>query len=130
MVQDTVPTLTLLDPVVVQLPPLLAQYHSFYPLESQRQIGAVSKAFGVPTAVYKCQSIHDGLPYVLRKVDVNLRTNFDTALKTAEPWKNTQHSGMVTLRDVFRSGGIAMLLFTDLKRAYSLLMTTSLRRKL
>eukprot|EP01127_Copromyxa_protea_P014559 TRINITY_DN4087_c0_g1_i1.p1 TRINITY_DN4087_c0_g1~~TRINITY_DN4087_c0_g1_i1.p1 ORF type:complete len:626 (-),score=62.50 TRINITY_DN4087_c0_g1_i1:129-2006(-) len=92
------------EPVVVNLPPLLAQYHSFYPLEGPRQIGATSKAFRVPTATYKCQSIHDGLPYALRKVDIPMRANMDFAMQIAEMWKQIQHSGIIALRDVFRSG--------------------------
>jgi serine/threonine protein kinase len=66
----------------------------------------------VPTAVYKCQSIHDGLPYVLRKVDVPLRANVDFAMQISEMWKQIQHSGIVTLRDVFRSGGIPRKSYT------------------
>lgn len=49
------------------------------------------------------QSLKDGLPYVLRKVDVSLRINVDFALKVFEKWKAIQCSSIITFREVFRS---------------------------
>jgi len=91
---------TLDEPVVVDLPPMIGQYHSFYPLEPRR--ATISKVFGVPTAVFKCHNLRDGLPYTLIRVDTPIR-NIEFAQEISELWKQIQHSGIITLREVFRS---------------------------
>ncbi len=53
--------------------------------------------------MFKCQNLRDGLPYVLRRVESSSRTNIDLALQVAESWKQVQHSGVISLREVFRS---------------------------
>lgn len=88
----------------VNLPAMVGSYHSFYSLELNNGVhGGVSKTFGVQTTVYKCHSLKDGLPYVLRKVDISVRINAEFALKVFEKWKAIQCTGIVSFREVFRS---------------------------
>lgn len=86
----------------LSIPPVIGQYHSFYPLDPRPQ-SAVSKVFGVVTSVFKCTRLLDGLPYALRKLDHTTRINLDFALQTCELWKQIEHSGIIGFRDVFRS---------------------------
>lgn len=72
----------------------------FIILEPRR--ATISKVFGVPTAVFKCHNLRDGLPYSLIRVDTPIR-NIEFAQEISELWKQIQHSGIVTLREVFRS---------------------------
>src|SRR5690348_5956668 len=98
---------------------MVGNYHSFYSLEKTNGYhGGMSKVFGVHTSVYKSMhfnytmsggsvsiiltlsghSLKDGLPYLLRKVDVTLRVNVEFAMKVFERWKNIQCASIISFR--------------------------------
>ena len=83
-------------------PEQVSHYHSIFPLDSDAPKGNV---FGWSTSVYQCVNMHDGLPYVIRKLD-DFRPSNEQALKYAENWKQIVHPNIITLRELFISKDI------------------------
>ncbi|QEL59905.1 hypothetical protein CJJ09_001992 [Candidozyma auris] len=83
------------------LPEHVGEYHSLVPMDTT--FTQPSKVYNFPSYVYKAMSNVTGLPYAIRRIDLNSEVHFsqDIKLHKLARWKKLQNPNIARLHDAF-----------------------------
>lgn len=81
------------------LPDHINVYHSLVPIDIT--YNTVSTVWGIGSAIYKVFNNVDGLPYTMRKLDIQDEIVNDLPFRNIKKWKKVTNSNVVLLQDCF-----------------------------